>query len=157
MPDPSPTPKPHPTITVAEAFQALDRINKSTTWAGMNAREVEDFASMTSDDWTRAAKVFRLRPAVKPTALILIALVGLGLVYLAWPIGWPELALLALAGVVAYRDGRDSGSTDGYERGHRAGVYKALGLTDDEASNMPDWAIRMEVEERTAEALKKPN
>lgn len=149
-----------PQMTVAEALQLLDKINKSTTWGGLNAQQINDLVTFEKRDWERARRTFNawVRNWRRfPTWGIYLGLaIGIILSVLV-PGGWrwlfgivSSIFLFSLG----YRDGHTSGWFNGYEMGHRDSTFGLLGVNEEDAEKMYERAIRMEVEGRAASALK---
>lgn len=157
----TPTERNKKTPTAGDLLGALDHINKSTTWGGRNARELDDLVMLKEADWKRARGTFdawvkdrrrfstwKIYVGLGLSAILLLTVPG------AWKWLFGPLTILFVYGL-GHRDGINSGWFSGYEMGYRDVVFRSHKVNEEDAEKMKDKSIQMTVEESAAEATKR--
>jgi hypothetical protein len=142
-------------IRVDDAIRLKHEINKSITYQGFNAKEVEELANMTSEDYRKIRLKYagQLKEWTIIPDFVWYALSIVGILLIFWNAVW-YLKLVGLVCVgysalqIGSRVGNPAGFIIGYEWGLSDGVYKALGIDDKEAADIHDRSIEMEMDEK---------
>jgi len=147
-------------IRIDDAIRLKDEINKSITYQGFNAKEVEELAKMTAEDYRKIRLKYgeQLKEWTIIPNFIWYALSIVGILLIFWNALW-YLKLLGLASVgysalqIGSRVGNPEGFIIGYEWGLSDGVYKTLGIDEKEAADVHDRSIEMEMDERLIKGI----
>jgi hypothetical protein len=147
-------------IRIDDAIRLKHEINKSITYQGFNAKEVEELAKMTSEDYRKIRRKYteQLKEWTIIPNFIWYAFSIVGILLIFCNVVW-YLKLLGL-GCVGYsalqigsRVGNPEGFITGYEWGLSDGVYKTLGIDEKEAADVHDRSIEMEMDQRLIKGI----
>ncbi len=141
-------------IRVDDAIRLKHEINKSITYQGFNAKEVEELTNMTSEDYQKIRLKYaeQLKEWTIIPNFIWYALSIVGILLIFWNTIW-YLKLLGLICVgysalqIGSRVGNPAGFIIGYEWGLSDGVYKVLGIHEKEAKDIYKRATEMKIDE----------
>ena len=157
--------QPKGSFTTPDALRLKHELGKSITWKGLNAVEVLSLTEMTADRWRKVYQDYEEWYHHKgmggfglwlPVAALLIGAgmyfftsgdlsqygrtaMLLGLAWLLWRVGRRQAHREAYA--------------EGYEAGLEQGVYRTLGISDEEAPQLWELGREMELDEDILERL----
>lgn len=145
-------------ITVHEMLVGLDRLNRSSTWSGLNAAQLEALVEVDRDEWERAGRDYtrwrtdyhRTRQYT-PHVVAGVALLAFVLIHDWRPVS--GLVALIFGYWAAHRDGHSAGYVIGYEIGRRNAILDDRGVSEEDAAAMRDKALQMSVEARAARSV----
>ncbi len=141
-------------ISVREAMKLKHEINKGILYGGMNAKEVKEFKKISADQWkqiwedyfkcSRFTRVFNTK--------VLFVFLVLACAAFFYFTGWPKtvavvVAILCIIAIIK-REGHREGYMDGYPDGFDEGINKALGIDEEEAADIEERAMEMEIDDR---------
>lgn len=141
-------------ITVEEAIRLKHDLNQAITYRGHNAKEISDMENLTKEQYS---EVNRQLSEIKkswwffPDYVWVIGIIIAGFCFFYfYHIAVRIAAVFVVAYCVsqlAYRAGVLYGYVRGYESGHEEGIHKALGVPAEEAAELSERAIEMEMDE----------
>jgi hypothetical protein len=147
-------------ITVQDAVRLKHEVNKSIKYGGYNAREIKELGRLSEEQRTRlGAELANIRKVwwVFPDWLMVVGFLGAVGSFLYFE-GLSARIFSALVSIycvtqVAYRLGVYNGFARGYREGHEQGVHRVLGISPEEAHDIGERAIEMEIDERLVKKL----
>jgi hypothetical protein len=141
-------------MSIEDAIRLKHELNQSITYRGYNAKQVQEMENLTKEQY---AEVNRQLSEIKkswwffPDYVWVIGIVAAGfctLYFSHWIIHIAGLmAMIYCVAQLGYRAGVSYGYVRGYESGHEEGVHKALGIAGDDASDISERAVEMEMDE----------
>jgi hypothetical protein len=141
-------------IGIKDAIRLKHTLNETITYGGLNARQVDEIVNLTPDQraelnrqLSEIRKTWFFPPDYAWYAGILIS--GCCWLFFRRPI-ISEIALLFAiycTGQLCYRAGVQYGYIRGYESGHEGGIHKVLGITSEDAKDIRERAVEMEMDE----------
>ncbi len=150
-----------PNLTVQEAIKLKHHINQQITYGpGLDARQVRDMERLTPDQHSE----MRRQIAAIPRSWWLVpnyVWAGGVIVSLACFLYFRQwisqaaavLAMVYSVGQLSYRSGLLAGYAEGYDAGHVTGIRKAYGITSEEAEDIHERAVEMEIDGRLISRL----
>lgn len=147
-------------MTAAEAYKLQHELGQSTTWgnSGLNALQIKELTKLTKDDYALIRADYRKwNVKIGSTVALIILTLACAATYVYFSNTWVKIVAMGLAIGFFYRlskqDGRAEGYIDGYEAGHDAAIYKALGIKPEEVAEMREFAIQMEIDDMVVEKI----
>ena len=149
-------------VSLSDLIRIKHQLGKSITWgkSDLNALEVEKLTELTREDYARIRKEYW--DSKKPVnvfhtyVLVVIVLACVG-AYSFVPYVWLKIAAIGIGitcfTAIAKREGHAEGYIDGYDAGHEAGIYKMLGIKDEQTPEMADMAIKMKMDDMLVERM----
>jgi len=142
-------------ISVEDAVRLKHQLNQEITYGGgLNARKIREMEGLSQEQY---AEVNKQLSEIKKSwwffpdyFWIIGLLIGGFCIFYFDKMIVRVIALVVILyciGSLAYRSGVLYGYVRGYESGHEEGVHRALGITPDDARDIHDRAIEMEMDE----------
>ena len=152
----------HFKVRIDDAIRLKHEINKSITYQGFDAKEVEDLTKMTSEDYRKIRLKYaeQLKESTIIPNFIWYALTIIGIFLIFFSALW-YFKLLGLICVgysslqIGSRVGNPEGFIIGYEWRLSDGVYKTLGIDEKEAADIYKRATEMEMDESLIQRIEK--
>ena len=147
-------------INIHDAVRLKHELNKSIKYGGYNAREIEALGRLNEEQHTSlSAELANIKKVwwIFPDWIMVVgSIAAFGSLfyfdsYLARIVS--ALAAIYCASQVAYRLGVDYGFAHGYQEGQEQGVHRILGISPDEAQDIHERAIEMEMDEMLVKSL----
>ena len=142
-------------ISVQDLIRLKHELNKSITHAGYNAKEIRELERLNEAQHTtfreELANIKEVWWVFPDWAMVLGFLVAVGSLFYFESLSarlFCALALIYCATQVAYRLGVYYGFGRGFQQGQAEGVRRVLGISANDASEIHDRAIEMEMDER---------
>jgi hypothetical protein len=149
-------------ISVQDAIRLKHEINKSIKHGGYSTQEIRELERLNDREHTELAESIK---AISKAWFVFpnwvmwggFLLAGAAALYVESSAGRVVLALTAIfcVGQGAYRLGVYYGFMRGFQEGHENGVHRVLGISSEDAAEIKDRAIEMEMDERLIQNLDK--
>jgi len=141
-------------ISVQDAVRLKHELNKSIKYGGYNARDIEELGRLNEEQRARlGAELANIRKVwwVFPDWVMVVGLgVTVGSFFYFESLSariFSALALIYCATQIAYRRGVYYGFARGYQEGQEQGVHRVLGISPEEAHEIGERAIEMEMDD----------
>jgi hypothetical protein len=149
-------------ITVEEAIRLKHDLNQGITYGGYNAKEISDMENLTKEQYSeinRQLSEMRKSWWFFPDYVWVIGIIVSGVCFFYFYQSFVRIAAVVVLayciGQLAYRSGVLYGYVRGYESGHEEGIHKALGVPTEEAAELGQRAIEMEMDENLIKKMDK--
>jgi hypothetical protein len=142
-------------ITVEEAIRLKHDLDQVITYRKYNAKEISEIENLTKEQHSevnRQLSEIRKSWWFFPDYVWVMGIIVSGFCFLYFYRNYVRIAAVVVLayciGQLAYRSGVLYGYVRGYESGHEEGVHKALGVSAEEAAELSQRAIEMEMDEK---------
>ena len=142
-------------ISVQDAVRLKHELNKSINYGGYNARELRELARLNDEQRARLgvelANIKKVWWVFPDWTMLVGLLIAVGLLFYFESLSGRILSALAsiyCATQVAYRLGVYHGFAHGYQEGQEQGIHRILGISPEEAHEIGEKAIEMEMDDR---------
>jgi hypothetical protein len=147
-------------ITVQDAVRLKHEVNRSIKYGGYNAREIRELERLNEEQRAKLgaelANIKKVWWFFPDWVMAIGSIAAFGSLF--YFDGLTARIVFALAAIycatqVAYRLGVHYGFARGYQEGQEQGVHRVIGISEDEAQDIHERAVEMEMDESLIQKL----